>query len=90
MALLCLRTYAVFASVSPGVIHRPGNASKILFGRCLHLQWPKAFKQTPLPFSVLHSIQLISSLERCFLVIDLFVLLFSYLTVLNDFEYIRF
>lgn len=32
-----------------GVIHRPGNASKILFGWCLHLQWPKVYK----PFAFL-------------------------------------
>lgn len=44
----------------------------------------------PLPFSVSHSIQFINSLERCFVVVGLIVLLFFYLTLLNDFERIRF
>lgn len=76
-------------SVPRGVIHRPGNASQIPLGWSLHLQWPKVYQ--PFAFlSVLHSIQFINSLERCFVVIGLIVALFFYLTLLNDFEHIRF
>ena len=72
-----------------GVTHRPGNASKILFGWRLHLQWPKVYK--PLCLS-LYCIQynLSTVWKNVSVFIGLFILIYFDLTVFNDFENIRF
>ena len=72
-----------------GVIHRPGNASKILFGWCLHLQWPKVYKP---PCLSLYCIQYNLSIvwKNVFVFIGLFALLYFDLTVFNDFGNMRF